>query len=203
MWKPDGARSSVRRVASVALQHWNTVAQGALDQIEAAHLAMGGSGRGRRYATLQVNHAYAVLLSSQFQRFCRNLHTEAVDALAKRASPPAVGRVLYLVAIQGRKLDQGNPNPGNLGADFSRFGMDFWASVNALDRRNAERQKRLETLATWRNAIAHQDWTKVANRPELLLRTVQAWRSTCRALATSFDAAVGAHLAGLVGESPW
>ena len=39
----------------------------ALDEIENAHLSVGGSARGRRYATQQINHAYATLLSAQFQ----------------------------------------------------------------------------------------------------------------------------------------
>jgi hypothetical protein len=180
-----------------------TTAQAALDEIEAAHQAVGGSGRGRRHATLQVNHAYTMLLSSQFQGFCRDLHTEAVDSLAKKISPATIGTVVYFVMIQGRKLDQGNPSPGNLGADFSRLGMNFWPQVNALDRRNATRQRQLEALTNWRNAIAHQDWSKVGDRPELILRTVAGWRSTCRALALAFDAAVGRHLAGLVGGQPW
>ena len=64
-------------VSSVALQRWMFKAQSALDEIEAAHQAIGGARRGRRYATLQVNHAYAMLLSSQFQGFCRDLHSEA------------------------------------------------------------------------------------------------------------------------------
>lgn len=53
------------------------MAKGALGEIAAAHTAVGGQGSGRRYATQEINHAYAVLLSSQFQRFCRDLHTEA------------------------------------------------------------------------------------------------------------------------------
>ncbi len=41
---------------------------------------------------------------------------------------------------QGRKLDSGNPNPGNLGSDFNRFGLDFWAVVDRLDVRNPDRR---------------------------------------------------------------
>jgi hypothetical protein len=52
-------------MASVALTKWRTSSKDELDEIEEAHTAVGGSGRGRRYATLQLNHAYAVLVSSQ------------------------------------------------------------------------------------------------------------------------------------------
>src|SRR5487761_2241061 len=50
----------------------------------------------------------------------------------------------------------GNPNSGNLGSDFKRLGIDFWAEVKKLDARNADRLKRLDELNNWRNAIAHQ-----------------------------------------------
>jgi hypothetical protein len=79
--------------------------------------------------------------------------------------------------------------------------MQFWATVHALDRRNAARQAELETLNTWRNAIAHQDWRVVG--PSLQLPQVRAWRDVCRALAKSFDRAVGVHVATLVGTQPW
>jgi hypothetical protein len=188
-------------VSSAALAQWNTKASAALDQIVAAHAAVGGSSRGRRYATLQVNHAFAMLLSSQFQGFCRDLHSEAVDFLVASVAPASVGTVLRSMLLQGRKLDSGNPNPGNLGADFGRLGMQFWPDVNALDVRNGSRQAELEALNAWRNAIAHQDWSKVG--PSLHLGTVRGWRSTCRALAKSFDQAVRRHLGTLVGHDPW
>ena len=68
-------------MSSVALHHWLTARASALDEIEQAHRSVGGTGRGRRYATQQINQAYAVLLSSQFQGFCRNLHEECADYL--------------------------------------------------------------------------------------------------------------------------
>ena len=43
---------------------WSTVRAAALDEIEAAHHSVGGSGPGRHYATQQLNRAYAVLLAS-------------------------------------------------------------------------------------------------------------------------------------------
>jgi hypothetical protein len=188
-------------VPSRALDRWNDDAQAALDEIEDAHRAVGGAGRGRRYATLQVNHAYVTLLSSQFQGFCRDLHTEAVAVVVGSLAPPVLGPLVQNLFVQGRKLDHGNPNPGNLGSDFGKLGMAFWPTVNALDHRNTARQAALETLNTWRNAIAHQDWSDVG--PGLQLKEVRAWRATCRGLATDFDSAVEAYLVGLVGKAPW
>jgi hypothetical protein len=193
----------VRRVTSRALQRWQTIAQDELDQIEAAHVAVGGASRGRRYATLQVNHAYVMLLSSQFQRFCRELHTEALGLAVAKAQPPPLGSVLQVLMMQGRKLDHGNANPSNIGADFSRLGMSFWRDVAAADARTATRQKHLEMLNAWRNAIAHQDWQQVGGNPALLLKTVQGWRSACCGLAESFDTAVAKHLTNLADIKRW
>ncbi len=187
---------------STAFSHWSTFAKANLDQIEAAHGALGGTGRGRRYATLQVNHAYAVLVSSQFQGFCRDLHSEAVDFLAASVTPPSLGTVVRSLMIQGRKLDQGNPNAGNIGSDFGRIGLDLWPQVKRIDRFAVNRQKNLEYLNTWRNAIAHQDWTKVGTN-NIRLKQVQVWRAACGGLAASFDRVVGAHLQSLVGRAPW
>lgn len=187
---------------SAALQRWQTTAASALDQIELAHAAVGGTGRGRRYATLQVNHAYAMLLSSQFQGFCRDLHSEAVDVLVTNLNPAAVRPAVRLLLTQGRKLDFGNPNPGNLGSDFGRLGIQFWPSVNALSGRNAGRQAKLETLNRWRNAIAHQDFAPVGGTA-VRLKAVQVWRSACAALAVSFDRALSNYLAAVVGTRPW
>jgi hypothetical protein len=176
-----------------------------LDEIEAAHRAVGGTGPGRRYATQQINHAYAVLLSSQFQRFCRDLHSEAVDALAATISLPDVLEIFRLQLTTGRKLDSGNPNPGNIGSDFGRLGMDFWPDVLASSPRNPARRTSLEMLNRWRNAIAHQDFdaASLAGRTELHLADVRRWRATCNALTQQFDAAVARHLAIILGTAPW
>ncbi len=190
-------------VPSAAHQGWSIEAARALDEIEAAHRAVGGSGQGRRYATLQLNHAYAMLLSSQFQRFCRNLHSEAVDFLVAHTQPADVAEMLGVALMRGRKLDHGNPNPGNLGADFSRFRMDFWALVGAHDARSAARQARLEEMNSWRNAIAHQDWDRTGGNAGLRVGLVRSWRSACNGLSRSFDAAVCERLLDVVGDAPW
>jgi len=190
---------------SRALKRWRTDGQQALDEIESAHHSLGGTGPGRRYATQQINQAYTVLLMSQFQRFCRDLHTEAIRYLT--AEPPHNARytLLGIRLAEGRKLDTGNANPGNLGADFARFGMSFWDVVKAHDKEGAARQKRLSFLNEWRNAIAHQNFDSplLSGRSSLRLAEIRAWRATCNGLANSFDAVVNAHLAGIIGKAPW
>lgn len=188
---------------SNALVRWTHDRAQALDEIKNAHKSVGGSGPGRRFATLQINYSYAVLLSSQFQGYCRDLHSEAVDHIAKSVLPAMTAQVVRVALTQGRKLDFGNPNAGNLGADFGRLGMPFWSEVRKLDSRNSSRQKNLDELNEWRNAIAHQDFSKVVGTPSLSLGQVHRWHSCLNALARDFDRAVRTHIHGLAGTPTW
>ena len=105
---------------SFALQRWSGIRAAALDEIESAHRSVGGPGPGRRTATPQLNYAYAVLLSAQFQGFCRELHTEFADYLVASVPDPNL-RILFRSGfLLNRKLDRGNPNVGNIGSDFGR-----------------------------------------------------------------------------------
>ncbi|MCB9584568.1 MAG: hypothetical protein H6718_04190 [Polyangiaceae bacterium] len=89
--------------------------------------------------------------------------------------------------------------------DFERIGLaPFMKTMKAHDKRNAARFEKLRTLMTWRNAIAHQDWTKVPNQdPNLPLLQVKKWRSACNGLATSMDEVLREYLTQVVGVSPW
>lgn len=190
---------------SQALKTWQTSSRRALDEIEAAHASVRRRARGRRFAAQQINQAYVVLLSSQFQRFCRDLHSEAIEFLTGRPEFSPIFVVLTDVLSLGRKLDVGNPNPGNIGSDFARFDMDFWAMVRECDRRNARRQAKLEVLIRWRNAVAHQSFTSAAlgGRRELRLTELREWRAACDALAVVFDRVVRIRLTELTGVAPW
>jgi hypothetical protein len=177
-----------------------------LDEIERAHAAVGGRSGGRRFATQQINRAYAVLLTSQFQGFCRDLHSECVDHVMTALAPTAAMHVIIKSELtRGRKLDSGNAQPGSLGEDFKRLGIDLWDEVYKLDTLNKARNQMLENLNKWRNAIVHQtlDPSKLGGTTVLRLNEVRRWRVTCECLATSFDEALRAHLLGLTGTSPW
>jgi hypothetical protein len=116
-------------------------------------------------------------------------------------------QAIYLANFQhGCKLDTGNPNPGNIGADFDRLGLRFWPAVDADHLRNPRRKVLLEQLNRWRNAIAHNDFAPdmcLAGRPSLRLAAVRAWRKACRGLGRSFDNVMRAHLLAVNGIAPW
>jgi hypothetical protein len=97
---------------SNAYAAWTKSRAEKLDQIEKAHASAGGPKRGRRYATDQINQAYAVLLASQFQAFCRDLHSESVACLVDCVQPSSMKPIVRAELTRDRKLDRGNANPG-------------------------------------------------------------------------------------------
>ena len=173
-----------------------------LDEIAQARALVGGTSRGRRTATQQINYAYAALLSSQFQGFCRDLHSECVDHLVA-VLPVNFQTFLRAELVRDRKLDKGNPNPGNIGADFNRLGVYFWTDVKALRPANDTRQAALEELNVWRNAIAHQNFALLGDNSSLRLATVRRWRSATDGLAKRFDRVMRVHLKAVLGKRPW
>jgi hypothetical protein len=192
---------------SLSWRQWNTVRAAKLDEIEAAHRGIGGVGPGRRYATEQINHAYAVLLASQFQGFCRDLHSDCVNsivrsvALVGTSSPVVLQSALRAEFVLNRSLDRGNATPGSIGADFNCLGVQFWARVEAASPRNARRKVLLERLNAWRNAIAHQDFdpNKLGGTLTLRLEHVRRWRRACNKLALPFDRIMHRHLVTVTG----
>ena len=189
---------------SKSLERWLKERSDALDQIAGAHARVGGTSPGRHYATEQINHAYTTLLSSQFQGFSRDLHSECVDHIVSGV-PVEYEAILRTLLIRDRKLDKGNPNPGNLGADFGRFGFNFWSKVQADHHRNERGQELLEELNEWRNVIAHQDFdaTRLGGTTTLHLHTVRGWRRALNRLARSFDNVMRNQINILTKQYPW
>lgn len=191
-------------MASRALRNWQTRSRKVLDEVEAAHASVGGRRGARAFARQQINQAYVVLLSSQFQRFCRELHNEATDVVATQTAYTPIAPLLKASLSHGRRLDTGNPNPGNIGSDFSRFGMDLWNAVSASPRTESRRE-RLEAMNRWRNAIAHQDFRSphLQGRETVRLAEIRRWRAACDGLAVDFDRVLAVYLKGMVGHTPW
>jgi hypothetical protein len=190
---------------SRSLLQWRNKRLPSLLPIEAAHAAIVGDGRGRRYVTQQINQAFAMILSSQFQGFCRDLHSECVDGFVTAIAPAAVQNVLRIEFLLGRKLETGNPNPGHLGSDFNRFGFKLFEALMVLDSDTTDRKLKLEELNIWRNAIGHQDFTHkdLKGKSTISLARVQGWRKACEGLANSMDEVMRLQLLSILGTSPW
>jgi hypothetical protein len=94
-------------MASRALTIWRTESSDKLDELTAAHASVGGTGRGRRYATEQINASLVVQLSAHFQLFCRDLHTETARLLVVGV-PASYRGMLRYGFTERRALDRGN-----------------------------------------------------------------------------------------------
>lgn len=190
---------------SRALRHWQTRSRKVLDEFEAAHALLAGTSAGRRFARQQIAQAYVVVVCSHFQRYCRDLYSESVDHLVAQPGFALLAPVLLNSLNLNRRLATGNANPGNIGADFGRFGLRLWDHVNRASPRNAARQSRLGELNLWRNAVAHQDFTNPAlgGRDTLRIGEVRGWRSACSSLAVEFDREVGLYLSSITAVRPW
>ena len=125
---------------SKSYREWLSTRAKALDEIEAAHASVGGSGPGRRYATQQLNQAYAVLVASQFQGFCRDLHTECVALLVAHINPPMPVRHL----VQARSPRAANSTARTLSPAASELISGFWGSNSGMRSINTTRKAETE-----------------------------------------------------------
>src|SRR5262245_2638839 len=195
---------------SDAYAGWAQDRQDRIDELLAAHAAVGGTGRGRRWRTKQLNAALVLLLSAEFQGFARDLHDLAVDyfVVAAADSNPDLANVLRVRLTEDRQLDRGNAHPGALGRDFSRFGLTLWPALKQADYRSEGRRISLDALNRSRNALAH------ANQGELVklrqegypigLDMVRRWNRALDGLAATMDDVVSVYLDGLFGRGrPW
>lgn len=194
---------------SRALSRWLSEAQAELDTLEEAHARASAKRQTRHALARQLCRAYVVSVSAQFQRFCRDLHSEAAQRLADAVEPKAFRGAVLRLLTDGRRLDAGNAVAGTLGPDFDRLGLAFLAELEARPE-NRRRRLDLERLNIWRNAIVHLDFTLKPGREKLVrgtspdsVRDVRRFRQACDALAREIDRVVRAHVSGVVGGAPW
>jgi hypothetical protein len=189
---------------SIAYQIWAIDRGARLNEVETAHTAIRGSAAARRITTRQLNHAYTLLLAAEFQGFCRDLHSEGVDALLLAVSP-GLQSVVESQFLLGRQLDRGNASSSTLGADFGRFGLPLWAELDRLDPRGPLLRRLLEEMNAWRNAIAHSDFdpARLGGRMSLPIRRVRRWRAACHRIARRLDRLLADRLHQLTDLRPW
>lgn len=175
-----------------------------------AHARMGGTGRGRRYRTGQINRALVVLLVAEFQGFCRDLHSEACTVLARvmSGSDDYLFRVVFGALTAKRKLDIGNPTQATLQDEFGRLDLDLRAELVRSHAFNEGRWRKLGQVLDFRNAIAHSDPRKLpfptSDTYDVKLSQVKSWMWAMHMLANQMDIVVSRHIASMMGGGrPW
>lgn len=188
-------------MGSAAYRLWAAARKHALDEMDVA-CASADVVR-RRAAAQHVVQAYAVILAAQFQGFCRDLHTEGVEVMIRGIDPPTRLFLVQQEFLRGRQLDRGNAQSASLGADYARLGIRFWPELQALDPQTPSYRVAPDELNTWRNAVAHQDFSSFPAGSRLLLGDVRRWRKSCRALARVMNESLRNYLFSMSGVSPW
>jgi hypothetical protein len=192
-------------MASLALRIWQSKRRKALDEFVTIRRSIDTVHTGTRHARQQIHEAFVLMLCAQFQGFCRDLHSEGIDHVANRIQSMALRTMLIAQFRFGRKLDTGNPNAGNIGSDFNRFGIDFWKAVLQNNPGLKTHQDNLATMNEWRNAIAHQSFDPMKLGGSTVLKRSQsnAWRMSCDRLASVFDSVLADHLTLVTSVRPW
>jgi hypothetical protein len=195
---------------SVALREWRTARSARLEELYAAHAAVGGRGPGRRTATRQLNAALTLQLASEFQGFARDLHDEAIGVIVQAVVPTnaPLSVVLRTSLTHDRALARQNAQPESLRRDFLRLGFDLWPTLRARYRRSPGWEMALTALNHARNGAAHNDPSKIAKSLQagfpMTLDSVHRWESALNGLAAAMDVVTRNHLIRLTGgAAPW
>ena len=187
---------------------WDMECVPRLNQLERIHAAAGGTHRGRRWGTEQLNRSLFVALVGQFQGYCRELHDEATQVYLSQENPRQVA-ALETLLLGRRELDRRNPRRDALKNDFGRMGLQIVPALQYLYARAPVDIDRLELLVRFRNAIAHGNESEVCSlvQGHRLRPTLSAYRSFKNAinrLVGKLDAVVAAELASELGITrPW
>ena len=86
-----------------------------------------------------------LLVASQFQGFCRELHAECVKVLVEHLKPHRLLRPLVESGFtRCLQLDSRNAQPGSIGADFGLLGIIFWDRdlINMIRRTSTDGKRR-------------------------------------------------------------
>lgn len=150
-----------------------------------------------------------MLLAAHFQRFCRDLHSECIQAAANAVPIPML-LMFQTLCQQSRELDKANAKYAGIKADFERFGFDLTAALTAdpalapvVQVANATHITRIDHLNAWRNYAAHHNRRPPPHGGPFTLAAVQLWKNSCDGLATELDRIMYNQLQVLTGVAPW
>ena len=187
---------------------WDMECVPRLSQLEQVHVAAGGTHRGRRWGTDQLNRSLFVALVGQFQMYCRELHDEATRVYLSQANTRQVAAIEGLL-LWRRELDNRTPRRDALKNDFGRMGLQIIPALQNLYARADVDIDRLGLLIRFRNAIAHGNEREIRSMAQSssirpTLSSYRTYKSAINRLVGKLDVVVAAELAGELGiHRPW
>lgn len=158
-----------------------------VDQLMAAHAAVGGGQRGRRHDVEALNRASILLLTSHFEGYLEDLMAEALAALNGSLDPETLTRGFH------------NPWPDRIDDLFAFLGMSRptksirWQKASSNTVRD-----NLAGLVRTRNQLAHGTTGVTVHKAH-----VERYRRYVEGFAQRFDTAVRRQVCGLTGSDPW
>jgi hypothetical protein len=148
---------------------------------------------------------FVMLLSAHFQGFCRDLHSECVQAVADAVAQP-MRFMIQTQCVAGRELDGANPRYDVIRKDFERFGLDLRAALTAnpaTAAANTNSVTLIGHLNLWRNYAAHHKTSMPTHGGPFALATVRVWKQACAGLAAELDGIMYNQLRTVLGKAPW
>lgn len=194
---------------SHALIRWHTDRLARLNGIEAQNVAVNAAVPPDPQLIDENLRGFVMLLAAHFQGYCRDLHTECIQAAANAVPAPLV-YMFQELGERGRELSGGNAKYSSIKADFERFDFDLThaltadpATPPAVLTANQGHITLIDHLNAWRNYAAHHNTRPPPVGGPFTLPTVRAWKNSCDGLATELDRVMYNQLATLTGAAPW
>jgi len=158
-----------------------------VDQLMAAHRAVAGSKRGRKFEVEGLNRAAVLMLTSHFEGYLEDLMAEALTAVNPKLNAPTLTGGFH------------NPWPDRIDQLFAFLGMSKPSkNISWQKASNTSVRSNLEKLVRTRNKLAHGTTGVKVYKSE-----VTSLRKYVEGFAQRFDADVRAQVKALTGSNPW
>jgi hypothetical protein len=194
---------------SNALTRWQNERLPRLNLVDAQNIAIGAQMPQNPQLVDENLRGYVLLLAAHFQGYCRDLHSECVQAAANAVPVPML-LMFQRLCEEGRELSKANAKYSSIKADFERFDFSLTDALTAdpllalaVRATNAELITRINHLNSWRNYAAHHNALPPNVGGPFTLLMVQLWKNSCNGLATELDRVMYNQLMALTGVAPW
>jgi len=195
-------------MTSPALTTWQSRRLPRLDRLIALHPDTAGSTTDPAVAE-EWTHALVLRLTSEFQGFCRDLHTDLARTIARLLTEQNENtRSLVFAGLTRRRaLEQYSATVESISGDFNRLSVDLVVLLSTHPRAGPQWADELTLLHVARNGVVHDDPNKIekltqASR-ELSIETVTRWRNWVDGLVGAMDDVASSRMSELFGVIRW
>lgn len=174
-----------------ALQNWRSVRLERLDRLLAAHPDVAGSTTDPA-VTREWTRALVLLLASEFQGFCRDLHDEVANAIGRGAAgnDERLRKRICSGLTMSRGLDRRSADVQTLNHDFYRLGSELSTRLaQQYPDEAAAWLDGLRYLHKARNGVIHDDDISVRKAEDagwvLRIDSARRWRKLLDEVASA------------------